>query len=80
MDFDAEGLLDARIEPLDRLTVVTYDTTGDRRSRGNATRVEVLGGIGEANGSSETLTTETTYDLSTNLPSTITDPRGAVIT
>ena len=78
--YDAEGLLTTRTGSLGRVTSITYDTVGERRSRGNALRVDVTPGTGGANGSSGTLTTRTTYDPVTNLPATVTDPRGAVTT
>ncbi len=78
--YDAEGLLTTRTEPLGRVTQITYDTTGERRSRGNALQVEVTADTRGANGSSGTLITETTYDPATNLPATVTDPRGVVTT
>ena len=80
MAYDAEGLVTSTTEPLGRVTTYSYQTGAGRRSRGNLTEMNVTAGTGGANGSSGTLTTTTTYDAGTNLPATVTDPRGAVTT
>ena len=80
MAYDAEGLVTSTTEPLGRVTTYSYQTGAGRRSRGNLTEMNVTAGTGGANGSSGTLTTTSTYTSGTNLPATVTDPRGAVAT
>jgi RHS repeat-associated protein len=75
---DAEGLLTSRTEPLGRVTSYGYDNSGDRRSRGNVTTVQVVPDDPRAtNGSGPTLVTTTLYESYSNLPVQIVDPRGS---
>ena len=76
---DAEGLMTSRKEALGRATIFSYDTESRRRrSRGNLLTVQVTADGRGANGSAGVLTTSIEYDPRSNLPSSITDPRGIV--
>jgi RHS repeat-associated protein len=76
--YDAEGLVTSEALPQGRATDLTYDTAGDRRSRGNLLSVMVTPDARGANGSSATLTTSISYHARTNSPISISDPRAAV--
>jgi len=76
--YDAEGLVTLETMPLDRTTAYTYDTSGDRRRRGNLLSVTVTPDGRGVNGSSASLTSTIAYHGRTNRPVTITDPRNAV--
>ncbi|NJL27050.1 MAG: RHS repeat protein, partial [Thermoanaerobaculia bacterium] len=78
--YDAEGLLTEQTEPLGRHTQTTFQTQGNRRSRGNVVETRVTADSRGPNGSAPVLVTSTQYEEITNNPTRIVDPRGAVTT
>ncbi len=83
---EGEGLVTSRTEPLGRVTTFAYDSPcsaegspiGDRRSRGNLTRITVTPAPSGPNGSSASVVTCTEYDSYSNQPVKVVDPRGTV--
>ena len=80
---DAEGLMTSRTDAYGRVTSYEYDTAcgdgspiGDRRSRGNLTRVTVSPDGRGSNGSSGVLVSCTAYEGYSNQPILMIDPRG----
>ncbi len=75
---DGEGLVTRVTAPLGRVTAIAYDTSGERRARGNVLSVSVTADSRGDNGSAHTLQTTYEYESYANQPTVITDPRGAV--
>ncbi len=75
---DGEGLVTKVTLPLGRVTDIVYDTSGERRGRGNVLSVAVTADSRGDNGSAHTLRTTYEYEGYSNQPLMITDPRGAV--
>jgi YD repeat-containing protein len=80
---DAEGLVTSRTDAYGRVTTYEYDTgcgtgspIGDRRSRGDLTRVTVAPDGRGSNGSSAPLVSCTAYEGYSNQPIETIDPRG----
>jgi len=82
--YDEEGLVASRTDAYGRVTTYAYDSpcngspSGDRRSRGNLTRVSVTADARGANGSSGSLVTCTDYEGYSNQPVRLVDPRGTI--
>lgn len=82
--YDQEGLVSSRTDAYGRVTTYAYDhpcggsPIGERRSRGNLTRVTVTPDTRGPNGSSPTLVTCTEYEGYSNQPVQVIDPRGTV--
>ena len=82
--YDDEGLVSTRTDPYGRVTSYAYDapcanaSIGERRSRGNLTRVAVTPDGRGPNGSSAPLVTCMDYEGYSNQPVQIVDPRGTV--
>lgn len=80
---DDEGLVTSRTDAYGRVTTYEYDTAcgdgspvGDRRSRGNLTRVTITPDARGSNGSSGILVSCTAYEGYSNQPTLTIDPRG----